>query len=433
MVALCKNVAIYPIEHPSVVELAAEIQNILKEIMAERSRVSLTVVNAEIFIENQLLVEESMRYSDFVGLLMSRGINNLVFEPEINHESLAIFFSLISKKQKDDVGGDLLRQKLEENGCVGISFKTLLGMEVREDVYEMATHQSVTAQASYQYAIEHLRSLEQNVLANKPVSAGGLRSVVSSLMGDFLGDEIAAMGLMNVKNYEEHTFNHSINVAVLCLLIASRLPLSERQVEIVGVAGLLHDIGKLRVPKEILNKPAKLNDEEWETMKHHPLDGALMLLKYENLGELPMLAALEHHAGYNMSGYPEISGATLPHAVSRIVCVADVFEALTASRCYRPAFKNAKEAVNVLISGSGKQFDPLLVKHLINIVGAFPVNTTVLLGNGETAVVVDVNQNKPFHPKIQMIDQETGEPDGDIIDIAEHPAEYAIAGVADTE
>jgi HD-GYP domain-containing protein (c-di-GMP phosphodiesterase class II) len=201
----------------------------------------------------------------------------------------------------------------------------------------------------------------------------------------------------------------------------------------VGVAGLLHDIGKLKVPREILNKPAKLTDDEWEIMKRHPLDGAQILMRYENLGDLPVLAALEHHVGYRISGYPQLDANTPPHAISRIVCVADVFEALTASRCYRPAFKNAKEAVNVLISGSGKNFDPLLVKLFLNVVGAFPVNTTVLLSTGETAVVVAVNQDKPFWPKVRMIDETTRTPFGNIIDISENPAEYAVAGVAETD
>jgi HD-GYP domain-containing protein (c-di-GMP phosphodiesterase class II) len=156
-------------------------------------------------------------------------------------------------------------------------------------------------------------------------------------------------------------------------------------------------------------------------------------MRYENLGELPVLAALEHHAGYNMKGYPDLKGTEFPHAISRIVCIADVFEALTADRCYRPTFRNAKEAVDVMIAGSGTKFDPLLVKLLLNIIGAFPVNTTVLLKTGESGVVVESNKDNPFCPRVCLIDDETGEPTSKIIDIAEHPAEYAVVGVADTD
>jgi len=433
MVTVWKNVAIYPIEHPSVVEPAKEICELLKPIFIEHPLLTFNIVNFEIYIENQLAVEESMKYPDFIQLLMSRGVNNLMLEPGITPKSIAVLFLLIHEKQTGEISEDHLKIKLKENGCTGISFETLIGMEIREDVYELAAKKSVTAQASYDSAVEHLKSFEEDVLANKAVSAGMLRTVASSLMGDFLGDDGAAKGLVNIKNYEEHLFNHSVNVAVLCLLIASRLPLSEGQVEMVGVAGLLHDIGKLKVPREILNKPGKLTKNEWEIMKRHPLDGAQILMRYENLGDLPVLAALEHHAGYDMKGYPKLDGSTLPHAISRIVCVADVFEALTANRCYRPAFRNAKEAVNILISDSGKHCDPLLVKLFLNIVGAFPVNSTVLLKTGETAVVVEVNQDKPFWPKVRMIDEITREPFGNIIDIAENPTEYAVAGVADTE
>lgn len=433
MVALSKNTAIYPIEHPSVAEPAEEVCELFQPLFAEHSRVSFNIVNSEIYIENQLLVEESMRHPDFIQLLMSRGVNNLLFEPELTPTSLATLFSLINKKQEGDNGEALLGTQVEKFGCTGISFKTLVGMELREDVYELAAKKSVTAEASYDSAVEQLKSFEHDVLANKLVSASALRTAVSSLMGDFLGDDGATKGLLNIKNYEEHLFHHSVNVAVLCLLIASRLPLSESQVEMVGITGLLHDIGKLRVPREILNKPGKLTDEEWALMKRHPLDGAQILMRYEYLGELPLLAALEHHAGYKMQGYPELKGKKLPHMISRIVCVADVFEALTANRCYRPAFKNAKEAVNILIADSGKHFDPLLVKLLLNVIGAFPVNTTVLLNTGETAVVVGANIDKPFTPKVCIVDEETGEPTEDIIDTAENPDEYAVVGVADTD
>ena len=192
------------------------------------------------------------------------------------------------------------------------------------------------------------------------------------------------------------------------------------------------DLGKIKIPREVLEKPGKLTEAEWTIIRRHPIEGAQILMRYDNLGELPVLAALEHHAGNDLGGYPTLKGKDKPHAIGRIVGIADVYEAMTASRSYRPAH-DLHQAVKVLIEGVGRQFDPLLLKLLLNTVGVFPPGSLVRLRSGETAVVVEPNEGKPFCPKVRPLGED-GEysSEEDLIDVAEKPSIHAVAGIADS-
>ncbi len=435
LVAVQNNTSIYPPKHPAVLEPAIEICEELNSLFADRERVSFTIVNSEIYFERRLLSEESIRRSDFIRLLMRHGVNTLTFDRAITPESIAIFFSYINMKGEDEVGGKSLRRLLKGADVTGIGFDELVALDIAEEVYEMkgAPQDAAEEQSSYDDALECMESVENDVMSDRDIDMNSLQAVVSSLMGDYLNDRDAIMGLLSIKNYNKHLFHHSINVAITCLLIADKLSLSESMLQIVGISGLLHDIGKLKVPPEILDKPGKLTEREWDVMRAHPIEGAQILMRYENLGDLPVLAAMEHHAHYDLSGYPKLRGKKTPHVIARIIAVADVYEAMTANRSYRPAC-SVQQAMGVLMSGVDTQFDPMLLKLLLNTVGVFPPGSLVRLRTGQTAVVVEANEGEPFNPKVSPVDPVTGEPSENVvIDTAERPVEYAVMGLAESE
>ena len=435
MVAMGKNVAIYPPNHPMVKQPATEICELLKTLFTHRPRVSFNIVNSEIYFKRQLLREESIQYSDFIRLLLRHGINSLYFEPDVSPESLASFFLIINEAVKDDTGQEFLRTRLKEEKASGIDFEQLLAFDIAENTYRLVQdgETSPVARNSYERAAEYLESVEKDVLAKKHIDTDTLQSVISSLMGDFLTDREAVMEILSIKSYDEYLFHHSINVAIVSLLIAGKLSLEGKLTRMVGIAGLLHDIGKIKIPREVLNKPEGLTENEWMVVRRHPIEGAQILVRHENITELPVLAALEHHAGYDLSGYPTLKRKERPHAITCIVTVADAYEAMTANRSYRTA-RTIPQAVKVLIDGAGGQFDPLLVKLLLNTIGVFPPGSMVQLKNGEKAIVVEPNEDQPFSPKVRTVCAETSDPnESPLIDTAEDPAQYAVVGVADSE
>ena len=435
LVAVQNNVVIYPPRHPAVLEPAVEICEALGLLFADRDRVSFAIVNSEIYFERLLLSEESIRCSDFIQLLTSHNVNTLTFDREITPESIAAFFSYLNMKGEDKVKGKSLKRLLKNAEAKGVGFDELVALDIADEVYEMkgASQGAVEAQSAYDGALECMESVESDVMSERGIDVNSLQAVVSSLVGGYLNDRDAIMGLLSIKNYNKHLFHHSINVAVTCLLIAGKLGLSEDMLQIVGISGLLHDIGKLKVPPEILDKPGKLTEREWEVMRAHPIEGAQILMRHEDLGDLPVLAAMEHHSHYDLSGYPRLRGKKTPHVIARIVAIADVYEAMTANRSYRPAC-SVGQAMGVLMSGVGSQFDPMLLKLLLNTVGVFPPGSLVRLRTGQTALVVEANEGEPFNPKVRPVDPSTGEPSENvIIDTADRPVEYAVIGLADPE
>jgi len=434
MVAVDKNVTIYPPNHPAVMEPANEMCKLLRVLLARNPSVSFNIVKSEIYVEKQLLSEESIQQTDFIQLLMEHGVNSLKFEKGVTPGAVASFFSLINdKKEHAGAPEKILKTRLKSEGIVGIDIERLVALHSAGGSYQLAEQEEndMTAHASYEQAMEQMGFVEKDVLANHPINVGGLRSVISLLMEEFIADRDAVVSIMSLKNYDEHLFHHSINVAVTCLLIANRLSLPEELTRIAGLAGLLHDIGKLKVSHEIVNKPGKLSEGEWAIMRRHPIEGAQILMRCESLGDLPVLAALEHHAGYDLSGYPTLKGKSRPHMLARIVCIADVYEALTANRSYRVG-RNVQKAVDILIEGIGKQFDPMLVKALLNTIGVFPPGSLIRLETGQTAVVVEPNEGNPFLPKVLTIDEAGGGQDGILIDTSKDPTRYAVTGIAES-
>ncbi len=435
LVAVAKNAGIYPPKHPSVLNPATEVCTLLKNLFVGRTRVSLNIVNAEIFIEKQLLRAESLKYTDFLRMLTEKGVNSLSFTPDITPESLTTFFSLLSGATKTSFGNESVRALMKEHGVAGIQFERLVALDTSKDVYDLVEDKAdaALARSSYQEALACMQLAGEDISASKMIDINGLQKAISSLMGDFLNERDAMIGIMGIKSYDEYLFHHSVNVAITSLLFASKLSLDSNQMKTVGIGGLMHDIGKLKIPREIMNKPGKLDESEWVVIRRHPIEGAKILMRFDKIGELPVLAALEHHAGYDLSGYPALKGKEHPHALARIVGIADVYEAMTAVRSYRRA-QNVNRAISVLLEGAGTQFDPLMVKLFLSTVGAFPPGSTVHLRTGETAVVVEPNEDNPFLPKVKIVSNRSVNPaDNPVINTAEDPEKYAIVGVADSE
>ncbi len=435
MVALSKSITIYPQKHPAVMGPAAEICNQLSADFDSFARITFNIVKSDIYIEKFLLREESLRYSEFIQSLSQRGVSTFAFEPGVTPEMIAILFSVLYGKESAALDLESLKKRLADKGVSAVGFGKLVAFDLGNDAYTLVEGQakgSAAAKGSYGSAMRCLDSLQEDVMADKLINMLSLRQAITSLMEDFLTDREAVLGIMSIKTYDEYLFHHSVNVAITALSIAKKLPLSENMMKTVGICGLLHDIGKLKIPREIMNKPGSLTEVEWATMRRHSIEGAQILMRYENLGELPVLAALEHHAGYDLSGYPTLKGKNRPHAIARIISIADVYEALTANRSYRPA-RSVHVAVSVLIESAGKLLDPLLVKLLLNTFGVFPPGSLVRLRAGDTAVVVEPNEDDPFSPKVRLLAEHAGNPPDDrLIDTSKDPAHYAVVGLADS-
>jgi putative nucleotidyltransferase with HDIG domain len=259
--------------------------------------------------------------------------------------------------------------------------------------------------------------------AGKAPTANAVRDLLHLLMFKVAGNSAALGQILAVKQYENHTYCHSVNVSILSLLLGRHIGLDEGTQAALVEGALLHDVGKTRVPIEILRKPGALDQRERRVIERHPVDGAAMLIEVPGLHPLTPTMAFEHHRhATGLGGYPAI-GATPPHALSRVVSVADVYEALTGARAYRsPALP--EQACLVLARMAGTQLDAALVKAFVNAVTFFPMGTLVQTSRDEVGVVLRATERDPLHPVIRLVeDGDPARPVGDEIDLSARDAD----------
>ena len=262
-------------------------------------------------------------------------------------------------------------------------------------------------------SITHLNEVFEKERQDKRIRIKTTRRLMQSIVGSIIHNESFMIGLTNLKNYNEYTLNHSINVCVLAVCMGRRLGLEKTELLDLGIAAFFHDIGKLDIPKEILEKPSKLNEEERKIIEKHPFLGAGKLVRLKELSYLPVRAlyvALEHHLRTDLSGYPKCWKKNSINLFSQIVELCDFFDALTTKRPYREDVFTRNDALSLMLEKSGTDFDPLLLKVFSNMVGAYPIGTVVSLDTGELGIVTEPNPEVAFmlRPEVKLITDEMG-------------------------
>ncbi|MBL8981583.1 MAG: HD domain-containing protein, partial [Gemmatimonadetes bacterium] len=213
---------------------------------------------------------------------------------------------------------------------------------------------------------------------------------VQSIVDQILNEETSLLGLTTIRDYDEYTFTHSVNVCIFSVALGRRLGLSKLQLYDLGLAALFHDIGKSRVPLTVLNKVEGLSDDDWRWLAAHPWLGVLALFHMRGQQELPyraMVVAFEHHMKTDLTGYPRPVRPREQSIFSRIVAVADGFDAATSRRAYQTVPLSPAAVLAGMRDNARRGFDPVIVKGFINLLGVFPVGTLVVLDTFELALV----------------------------------------------
>jgi putative nucleotidyltransferase with HDIG domain len=243
----------------------------------------------------------------------------------------------------------------------------------------------------------------------KMVDSGAVKTIVSELVEQCIASPEAFVNVSRLKDYDQYTFTHSVNVSVLSIAIGRRLGTSLQELNNLGFAGLLHDVGKMKVPEGILNKPGKLTDAEFEIMKSHPALGYDYLRNERGISQEILYAVKYHHEKADGSGYPSgLTDKEIPR-FAKIIAIADVYDAITSERVYHKGMVPS-DALKLIFSWSGKHFNESLVKFFINIMGIYPVGTLVLLDTNELAIILEPNKDDPMRPKILLVSNTNMEP-----------------------
>jgi HD-GYP domain-containing protein (c-di-GMP phosphodiesterase class II) len=230
-----------------------------------------------------------------------------------------------------------------------------------------------------------------------------VNDLVRLLMCRVVTSHAAIAQILAVKQYENLTYIHSVNVAVLSLLLGRQIGLDDETLTTLVEAGVLHDVGKTRIPLDVVKKPGSLDKHERKLMEAHPVKGAELLMEVDGLAPLTPLVALEHHRSVLGGGYPDLGEGVIPDVMSQIVSVADIYEAITGARSYQTPTP-PERACLVLARLAGTKLNTALVKAFVNAITFFPVGSAVRTSRGELGIVLRSTAGDPLHPVIQLLD-----------------------------
>ncbi len=375
----------------------------------------------DVYVNSQRLkasYKELLIFLSTAEKFINKGIGSVTFDQEVTKESLkSMAIKLNIQTASGKMSFEEFLKLLPEAGLPGIFFEPYIEKTDGSILDELSEEKKEQAKLTFFSAIQVIKETINCIEENKALDLRSSKRVVQSLVDLILDDEVALLGVANIKNYDDYTLNHSINVAVYSIIMGNKLGFTRRMLGELGMAAFLHDIGKVYVPKNVLNKERKLTAKEWKLMKRHPIYGAKILLKLKGLNEMVnkcILSCFEHHIHYDKAGYPKVDRDYNLHLYSRIITIADVYDALTTSRVYRSKPFLPSDAINYMNAKSGTMFDPVIFKIFVNTIGIYPVGSLVLLNTGEKAIVYRPNQNpnEIDKPKVKIISS----PDGKFYD-----------------
>jgi HD-GYP domain-containing protein (c-di-GMP phosphodiesterase class II) len=230
------------------------------------------------------------------------------------------------------------------------------------------------------------------------------KEFVENIVDEILDSKNLMVNMIDLKVFDEYTYYHSVSVTVLSIVLGVALRLSREELYKLGLAALLHDIGKIFVPLEVLNKAGKLTDEEFEIMKDHPASGYKYVKENYDVPVTSYIGILQHHEKYDGKGYPDKRVGQNISLFGRIISICDVYDALTSDRPYRRGMLPS-EAMEYIMGGSGTFFDPKLVNMFVKKVAPYPVGSCVLLSNNIEGIVVENYEDFCMRPKIKAYKQ----------------------------
>lgn len=392
----------YPLEHPATLDGARELLARIKEFHAEGVDVELAFFDGELLFGQRLLPEESVLFDQLIRELTSIGVGTLLITKGLElQETLKMISILAADAEEIERSGGIPRMA-SEIGLVHV----VIG-EVRAFDKDQDAEGEGDPGESYGGAIELMREIDMLVRRNRAVSATHVKSVVKSLVDNVVTNRYAMLQLTGLKNHDEYTFFHSANVALLSLALGSMITSDHRFLSSLGTGALLHDIGKMTLDTDILNKPGALSPDEWALVRQHPITGAEQAALVPGLDHSALVIIFEHHMRYDGGGYPSLAKRTRQHLGSRIVAVADSYDAMTSRRSYSAA-RMQDDAMGLLVRSSGTAVDPVLLRLFVSMMGIYPPRTVVRLSDRSVGIVLEPGADDPVKPLVRVIAEPGG-------------------------
>lgn len=355
------NARMYFKDHPEVVRHIDGLYDDVLGTLKFQPSLTILIVDDRLVEGNKPLKLDAPLSRSLIGILKGKGIEHFTFKRGITKKEIAQFVITIAEKDHKSV---------KSSSCIKLGKISLEGCDTDSNGFSEGNFKFDDDAKSFQKAhgsVFEIKDLYQTIKQTKGMNTLILGDIVTAFIDVFQRGHNPIKLLSMIRNADEYTFTHVVNVCILTMTQAQALGFKGDVLFQIGIASLLHDVGKLFVPEEILKKPGALTAEERVIINGHVVKGALFILKLKDIPNIAVLGAMEHHMRYDGTGYPQIKGDYTPNIASQIIAIADAYDAMRSKRPYQPP-KKKETIIEILIQEKGKAFDPLLIDNFIKLI-----------------------------------------------------------------
>ena len=426
-----RSLKLYPLENSQVQKSLEDLTTLVNEILAREHEIEVRLTGEFIFVNQTRLRLDLDNYASFshiLSILKTLGVGVVRAADGVDRREWTSFLSLVLTMSSRESANRFfdLANKLHDAGVTHIGIEPPMESEVSEEEEERAKEQ---AKRTYQRSVAVTKEVINSVRMGRTASVKKVKRAVQTIVDQVLSEETSLLGLTTLRDYDDYTFTHSVNVCIFSVALGRKLGLSKLQLYDLGMAALFHDVGKSRVPLEVLNKQGSLDEEEWRIMQAHPWLGVLTLFGLRGYGEVPyrsMIGTYEHHMKVDLTGYPKSIRPRDLSIFSKIIAVADGFDAATSRRAYQTTPIQPDSVLKEMMENPKRGYDGVLVKAFINLIGVYPAGTVVILDTYELAIVTAANPNPDaiHRPMVRVVSDPSGGViyPGQVADLAEQDA-----------
>ncbi len=395
--ATLRSVQLYSRTHPIIARNLQSLQAAIQALHGLSPTAVIGIVGEEVIVDD-LPLPKGSGHLGLVRRLKQIGVERITIDQGVTPEEISAFVETAATIETPSAG-ELA------------AFPTLRHIRVGrvsvEDASEASATDMATVRRLYNDAVSVAESVWDSAQTESQFDVKVARTMIDGLAQAVSQNRTALLSLTTLKSYDNYTFTHMVNVSILTMGQARGLGIDGAMLREFGLAALMHDIGKVRTPLDILNKPDTLTDAEFTVMRRHTVDGAEILRRTRDVPTLAPVVAFEHHLRIDGTGYP--AGVNRPSLnLGTMLCsIADVYDAMRSQRKYQQAFPTDR-ILAVLKRDDGQQFDRHLVRRFVQLVGIYPAGNLVKLSTGEIAVVTKVHAPDPYRPKVRIVIDQSG-------------------------
>jgi HD-GYP domain-containing protein (c-di-GMP phosphodiesterase class II) len=388
-----RAVRLYPVENAAVQKALDEVARAAADIYDHEHELELRAAGEFIFINATRLRLDLANYASFsylLSLCRAADVGTVRLRAAAAPRDWLVLLSVLQSPARGSAEAARLAAAERRLADAGITAFELGPEQPNEDDPGAREELKAAAKRTYAQSVAATREVMNSVRLGRPPNLKRIKRAVQSIVDQILNDETSLVGLTTLRDYDEYTFTHSVNVCIFSIALGRRLGLTKLQLYDLGLAAVFHDVGKSRVPAEVTNKTGGLDDAEWRMMASHPWMGVLAMFQMRGQQELPyraMVVAYEHHMKIDLTGYPRPVRPREMSIFSKIVAVADSFDAATTRRSYQAEPWTPAMVLKEMRDNVKRGMDPVIVKSFINLTGIYPVGTLVVLDTHEMGVV----------------------------------------------